>query len=256
MLTMYPPASTENFSRLDLASFRNPCGRRGCGHIFEYRGPHPLENISRLVNEHWHHCPGRNNWSLHAPNTRLKSTSRVREPVVERDPSVENLSVSSERRGRSPSPSPGPSSSGTQSASSSSGTSSSSPSVRSTRSLTPASAATDRPAKKTARTEAERRAALESDEWTMSVTPHEVVCRGCKRPIKLDRRSRYYPGLWEKHRDRCEHVSKKRRRLDHKDDLADDMDVREALKPFAGGAPRITGSSASYPTLRTAPRKS
>ncbi|KAJ7105970.1 hypothetical protein C8R44DRAFT_329106 [Mycena epipterygia] len=49
---------------------------------------------------------------------------------------------------------------------------------------------------------------LERDEWTATVTPHDVVCRGCRRTIKLDRRSRYYPGLWEKHRDRCEHVGR------------------------------------------------
>ncbi|KAF7341524.1 hypothetical protein MVEN_01889900 [Mycena venus] len=64
--------------------------------------------------------------------------------------------------------------------------------------------------KKTARTETERRLALENDQWALRVTPHEVDCRGCRRTIKLDRRSLYYPGLWEKHRDRCEEVNKLR----------------------------------------------
>jgi hypothetical protein len=68
--------------------------------------------------------------------------------------------------------------------------------------------------KKSSRSEAERRYALETDPWTTSVTPHEVVCRGCRRPIKLDRRSRYYPGLWEKHRDRCEGVSRMREAME------------------------------------------
>jgi hypothetical protein len=61
--------------------------------------------------------------------------------------------------------------------------------------------------KKGARTQAQRRAILNADPWTLSVAPHHVVCRGCKKTIKLDARSLYYPGLWEKHRDRCEGVT-------------------------------------------------
>ncbi|KAF8172935.1 hypothetical protein K438DRAFT_2055135 [Mycena galopus ATCC 62051] len=64
--------------------------------------------------------------------------------------------------------------------------------------------------KKGARTEAQRRAVLVSDFWTAAVAPHQVRCRGCKNIIKLDARSRYYPGLWEKHRERCEGVQKGR----------------------------------------------
>ncbi|KAJ7023165.1 hypothetical protein C8F04DRAFT_1135206 [Mycena alexandri] len=60
--------------------------------------------------------------------------------------------------------------------------------------------------KKGARTEAQRRAHLEGDAWTTKVAPHYVGCRGCKQIIRLDRRSRYYPGLWEKHRERCNGV--------------------------------------------------
>jgi hypothetical protein len=61
--------------------------------------------------------------------------------------------------------------------------------------------------KKGARTEAQRRAILNADRWTTTVAPHHVGCRGCKKTIKLDARSRYYPGLWEKHRERCEGVN-------------------------------------------------
>ncbi|KAJ7608104.1 hypothetical protein DFH06DRAFT_1347139 [Mycena polygramma] len=57
--------------------------------------------------------------------------------------------------------------------------------------------------KKTARTEAQRLALLKADPWTLKVEPHYVVCRSCKHTISLDKRSRYYPGLWEKHRVRC-----------------------------------------------------
>ncbi|KAJ6505786.1 hypothetical protein C8R47DRAFT_1102420 [Mycena vitilis] len=61
--------------------------------------------------------------------------------------------------------------------------------------------------KKGARTEAQRRALLLADPWTHEVGPHHVVCGGCSHTISLDKRSRYYPGLWEKHRLRC--VAKK-----------------------------------------------
>ncbi|KAJ7451464.1 hypothetical protein B0H11DRAFT_2288994 [Mycena galericulata] len=60
--------------------------------------------------------------------------------------------------------------------------------------------------KKTAHTEAERKAILENDIWTGLVEPKRVVCRGCGSTIRLDKRSRYYPGLWLKHRERCDRI--------------------------------------------------
>ncbi|KAJ7116860.1 hypothetical protein C8R44DRAFT_738733 [Mycena epipterygia] len=63
--------------------------------------------------------------------------------------------------------------------------------------------AAPRKPKKTARKEDERRALLVNDPWTLAVELNHVVCRGCERSIKLDGRSRYYPGLWQKHRGRC-----------------------------------------------------
>ncbi|KAJ6470913.1 hypothetical protein C8R45DRAFT_1165533 [Mycena sanguinolenta] len=75
----------------------------------------------------------------------------------------------------------------------------------------PAPAATTAPPtikKKGARTEAQRRAVLTNDPWTLTVGPQSVLCRGCRNTIQLDGRSRYYPGLWEKHRLRCEGVKK------------------------------------------------
>ncbi|KAJ7197777.1 hypothetical protein GGX14DRAFT_667562 [Mycena pura] len=64
--------------------------------------------------------------------------------------------------------------------------------------------------KKTARKEAERKALLEADPWALAVSATCVVCGGCRQIIKLDARSRYYPGLWEKHRDRCDGVRTRR----------------------------------------------
>ncbi|KAJ7779497.1 hypothetical protein DFH07DRAFT_1056013 [Mycena maculata] len=60
--------------------------------------------------------------------------------------------------------------------------------------------------KKTARKEAERKAVLVNDPWTGLVEYYRVVCRGCGNTIMLDARSRFYPGLWEKHRGRCDGV--------------------------------------------------
>ncbi|KAJ7644902.1 hypothetical protein FB45DRAFT_1021644 [Roridomyces roridus] len=71
-----------------------------------------------------------------------------------------------------------------------------------------------RPHKKSAHTESQRRLILESDPYILpgSLTPREVVCGGCHRRIKLDQRSKYYPGLWEKHRGRCDLVQELMRR--------------------------------------------
>lgn len=51
--------------------------------------------------------------------------------------------------------------------------------------------------------EGERKEYLENDEYTANVRPRSVKCRGCGKVIRLDKRSRYYPGLWDKHRGKC-----------------------------------------------------
>ncbi|KAG1740303.1 hypothetical protein EDB19DRAFT_1708855 [Suillus lakei] len=56
--------------------------------------------------------------------------------------------------------------------------------------------------------EDERRAGLEGDVYTADVQPTSVRCRGCQKVIKLDRRSRYYSGLWTKHRGKCPGILK------------------------------------------------
>ncbi|KAF8064459.1 hypothetical protein FPV67DRAFT_223711 [Lyophyllum atratum] len=65
----------------------------------------------------------------------------------------------------------------------------------------------------------QRRQVLVADAWTQEVEAKQVRCRGCTRWIKLDQRSEYYPGLWDKHRDLCraikrmkgEHIPKRTR---------------------------------------------
>jgi len=56
--------------------------------------------------------------------------------------------------------------------------------------------------------EGERKEELENDEYTEDVQPTSVWCRGCQKAISLDKRSRYYPGLWVKHRGKCPGILK------------------------------------------------
>ncbi|KAG1891505.1 hypothetical protein F4604DRAFT_1528788, partial [Suillus subluteus] len=58
------------------------------------------------------------------------------------------------------------------------------------------------------KTEAQRKRELEDDEYTYSVHPTSVRCHGCEKEISLDKRSRYYPGLWSKHRRKCRGIQK------------------------------------------------
>ncbi|KAG2141824.1 hypothetical protein DEU56DRAFT_697695, partial [Suillus clintonianus] len=58
------------------------------------------------------------------------------------------------------------------------------------------------------RNEGQRKQELEDDGYTYNVRPISVRCRGCKKDISLDKRSRYYPGLWTKHRNKCPGIQK------------------------------------------------
>ncbi|KAJ7841141.1 hypothetical protein B0H13DRAFT_2365872 [Mycena leptocephala] len=111
-------------------------------------------------------------------------------------------------------------------------------------SVSSTSASSTSTTKKTARSETERRLTLETDKCALRVTPHEVDCRGCRHTIKLDRRSRYYPGLWEKHCNQCKAISK----------LREAENVPGEPIPFDAELPE-SSSSGSDPTL-LAPRKS
>jgi len=56
-----------------------------------------------------------------------------------------------------------------------------------------------------------RRALLEQDEWASDVKPNSLICNGCKKTLILDRRFRYYPAFWLKHRDRyCKEIRRLR----------------------------------------------
>ncbi|KAF9457572.1 hypothetical protein BDZ94DRAFT_200101 [Collybia nuda] len=52
----------------------------------------------------------------------------------------------------------------------------------------------------------ERKMLLEADEWGREATAKSIVCQGCDKRIRLDKRNDYYPGLWTKHRDKCKEI--------------------------------------------------
>ena len=54
----------------------------------------------------------------------------------------------------------------------------------------------------------QRKQQLEQDEYAKNVTTNSVVCAGCNKEISLDKRSKYYPGLWLKHRRKCPSLEK------------------------------------------------
>ncbi|KAG1775975.1 hypothetical protein EV702DRAFT_1198885 [Suillus placidus] len=58
------------------------------------------------------------------------------------------------------------------------------------------------------RNEDERKQDLEDDEYTEDVQPTSIRCCGCHKVISLDKRRRYYPGLWDKHRGKCPGILK------------------------------------------------
>ncbi|KAF9489290.1 hypothetical protein BDN71DRAFT_1456296 [Pleurotus eryngii] len=62
--------------------------------------------------------------------------------------------------------------------------------------------------KKNMMDETERKKKLEEDPWAVEVTPVSVRCGACTRLVSLDKRSRYYPGLWLKHREKCMEIKR------------------------------------------------
>ncbi|KAK0209965.1 hypothetical protein DFS33DRAFT_1401484 [Desarmillaria ectypa] len=49
-----------------------------------------------------------------------------------------------------------------------------------------------------------RKEFLDNDEWAKVTEEHRVVCKGCDKPVALDRRNGYYyPNFWVKHRSLC-----------------------------------------------------
>ncbi|KAG2342469.1 hypothetical protein BDR05DRAFT_1060209 [Suillus weaverae] len=49
---------------------------------------------------------------------------------------------------------------------------------------------------------------IEHDRHADDVQPTSIWCRGWQKAISLDKRFRYYPGLWDKHRGKCPGILK------------------------------------------------
>ena len=56
------------------------------------------------------------------------------------------------------------------------------------------------------RTEADRRADLERDEYIARVEPHLVVCRACEKSIGLNKKSTYDGANWRTHKSKCPQI--------------------------------------------------
>ncbi|KAJ7611539.1 hypothetical protein DFH06DRAFT_1244408 [Mycena polygramma] len=214
-------------TELDISSY---CTRRGCAHIFKCGGPRPFDDLATLAERHapscvaaevsaTHECAkewwpsqavvelflnppddpamyrnfgqcapapiganctrcGQDHPESNACDAELKLLEKLTAKNA-RAPVKRNTKKKSKAARKKPKPKP-----------------------RSGLVFT-ANATTLNRKKKGARTEAQRRALLIADPWTLEVEPHHVVCRSCEHTISLDKRSRYYPGLWEKHRLRC-----------------------------------------------------
>ncbi|KIK49246.1 hypothetical protein CY34DRAFT_7553 [Suillus luteus UH-Slu-Lm8-n1] len=54
----------------------------------------------------------------------------------------------------------------------------------------------------------QRKQELDNDEYTEDVKPRSVKCRGCQQTLKLEKQSRYHPGLWLKHREKYRGILK------------------------------------------------
>ncbi|KAG6335794.1 hypothetical protein ID866_3290 [Astraeus odoratus] len=139
-----------------------------CNAVIQHDSRAPWSVVSELVNMHWEACPAA---PLPPPSPSTSSSAG----------GVENTS-SLPRRGNGERELPGPS--------------------RNTSSIAPAGWERKR------KTEEQRKRELEEDDFTENVTATSVICRGCRKQISLDKRSRYYPGLWVKHKSKCPDVSR------------------------------------------------
>ncbi|KAI5987124.1 hypothetical protein EDD15DRAFT_1511764 [Pisolithus albus] len=180
--------STSRLPRSHSKLRRIPCGR--CKAVIQHDSRAPWSVVSRLVAMHWEACPG----SPHVLLTKLPPLTLGIQPTPPR-PTTPPIALSA-----------APAHNTTQSVS------------KRNDSQRDFSGPTRNPSSTTAagwerkrKTEEQRKRELEEDEFTADVTVTSVTCVGCGKQISLDKRSRYYPGLWVKHRNKCPDVEKIKR---------------------------------------------
>ncbi|KIJ21186.1 hypothetical protein PAXINDRAFT_96055 [Paxillus involutus ATCC 200175] len=160
---------------------RIPCGR--CDAVIEHESRAHWNVVSKLVNWHWEACPGK----PHGQPARI--------PTVTRPPTPPPLAPAPAPLIPSPLAPP----------------SQPCPSRLCTDLQVASRHAWVGPGpgwERKRKTENQRKLELEEDEYTSDVTATSVICVGCHKPISLDKRSRYYPGLWLKHRGKCPDIEK------------------------------------------------
>ncbi|KIK47426.1 hypothetical protein CY34DRAFT_799378 [Suillus luteus UH-Slu-Lm8-n1] len=144
------------------------CGRHGCATVFVYSGATDWPTVNRAVNEHYLVCKGGiRGLEFSYPPSNTYSTPKMPSP-----PQLAPESLGSDD------------------------------SHHNNFVIAGHSKRTGRKSKRN-RNEGERKEYLENDEYTDDVRPKSVKCRGCGGVICLDNRYRYYPGLWDRHRDLC-----------------------------------------------------
>lgn len=149
-----------------------PCGR--CFAVIEYDQGAEWSVVNELVNEHWKACPGK----LHArtasmmctPTSPLDTAIALPPPVAPEEGSSSNLVAESVS--------------------------------------SPSNTWISEGCERKRRTLEQRKLELEQDEHAKNITTKSVVCGGCYKEISLDKRSKYYPGLWLKHRGKCPSIEK------------------------------------------------
>ncbi|KIK37012.1 hypothetical protein CY34DRAFT_15991 [Suillus luteus UH-Slu-Lm8-n1] len=96
--------------------------------------------------------------------------------------------------------------------------------------------------------EPERKQGLEEDEYAEDIQPKSVKCRVCKQILKCDNRSRYYPGLWIKHRRTCRAIRKMEaaKKLARERELGWIEASGDGSDGFEYHPPQMVGFSTSY----------
>ncbi|KAJ7736069.1 hypothetical protein B0H14DRAFT_3898587 [Mycena olivaceomarginata] len=257
-----------------VATFESPCGRLGCNHVFKYEGIDPLKEISALVKAHSIECRGGNYTATHAdaewqapnnlkcfckmleddsngvattapkpppfrpklpptpptgPKSKRKAAEALTKALQRQSEAVSTTLTTSERRG----------SAVEQSANIAKPAKL--PFHRSSIQKTPDHRIlhyNDPRDGNCAKTPLSVARTLNLDEYTLGVTSQHVVCRGCRKTVPLHRRNEYNPGVWRKHRSRCEGVKKRR-----------GLEVREPrAAPIRAFLPRTCAVTAAPPT--------
>ncbi|KAH7891023.1 hypothetical protein F5I97DRAFT_1964421 [Phlebopus sp. FC_14] len=193
---------------------RIPCGR--CDAVIEHGSRAHWSTVSRLVNSHWEACPGRPHVAVMPrcvsplPLVPLPPRSTTASPLLvvplvswDGGAGVGAAPVQPWTVVLPPTHSPYPADMASQSITAS-------PTEEPVQRQANATQAWMIPSgwERKRKTENQRRLELESDEYTANVTATSVTCIGCRKEISLDKRSRYYPGLWTKHRSKCPDIER------------------------------------------------